>query len=230
MSVILEVEDLQKSYGGWRLSDLSFTLDAGRIAALTGHNGSGKSTVLRCVAGLAAYEGRVRVSGHEVREGVDARRHLAYVPQSVQLPATATIGETLSLFAAFRSARVADLPLPDGFLRPYDTRIGTLSGGHRQRVALAAALLGNPALLLLDEPVANLDTEGRAAFWDAMESMRDRGTTALIAAPALSTGIEGADLTFELHEGRLASATPVLRSVENHPVGPIPLPIKEADR
>lgn len=217
-TALLSIEHLRKAYGQWALDDLSFTLGPGQLAALTGHNGSGKSTVLRCIAGLTRFQGTIRVAGHAVttaRAGIDARRHLAYVPQTVQLTPTATIGETLALFGAMRGADPLALPLPSDFLRPWETRIGTLSGGHRQRVALAAALLGDPALLLLDEPVANLDEEGRAGFWDVLATMRERGMTALVAAPALSVGIEKADLTLELREGALVAARPSLRIISN---------------
>jgi ABC-type multidrug transport system ATPase subunit len=213
---VLEVEDLRKSYGNWRIEGIGFSLPAGRIASLTGANGSGKSTVLRCIAGLTRYEGTIRVCGDEVDGSVASRRHLAYVPQSVVLPASATIGEVLDLFARLRGADPEDLPLPDGFLRPWDTRIGTLSGGHRQRVALAAALLGRPRLLLLDEPVANLDGAGRTAFWTVLTELRDRGVSAVVAAPALAVDSPVADHTIELDDGRLLSSGPVLRAISGN--------------
>ncbi len=213
---ILQVEDLSKSFGSWSLDDVSFALPPGRIASLAGANGSGKSTVLRCIAGLTRFEGTVRVCGVTVDGGVEARRQLAYVPQTVSLPATATIGEVLELFARLRGTDLDGLPVPDGFLRPWSTRIGTLSGGHRQRVALAAAFVGSPRLLLLDEPVANLDEEGRSVFWELLSHLRDQGATALVAAPALSSGapVAIADHAIQLSDGRLVSSGPVLRVVD----------------
>ncbi|MEX0991249.1 MAG: ABC transporter ATP-binding protein [Actinomycetota bacterium] len=213
---ILEVEGLSKSFGSWSLDDVAFVLSPGRVASLTGANGSGKSTVLRCIAGLTRFEGTVRVCGVPVDDGVDARRHLAYIPQTVALPATATIGEVLELFARLRGADLDDLPIPDGFLRPWSTRIGTLSGGHRQRVALAAAFVGSPRVLLLDEPVANLDEEGRTFFWDLLSGLRDEGVTALVAAPAFSSGAPAAvaDHSIELSDGKVVSSGPLLRVVD----------------
>ena len=208
---ILEVDRLRKSYGTWSLHDLTFSLPRGRIATITGSNGSGKSTVLRCIAGLARFEGAIRVDGDPVDGSGQSRRHLAFVPQTIALPATATIGEVLELFSKLRRTDLRDLELPKGFLRPWSTRIGTLSGGHRQRVALAAALTGNPRLLLLDEPVANLDEPGREQFWEVLESARRHGASALVATPALEAYRHLADLTLELEEGALRATRPLLR-------------------
>ncbi len=219
--VVLQVDALSKSYGTWSVEDVSFSLPPGRIAALTGANGSGKSTILRCIAALTRFSGSIRVCGLRADAGIEARRQLAYVPQTVALPESATIGEVLDLFARLRGADLDELPVPDGFLRPWGTKIGTLSGGHRQRVALAAAFVGSPRLLLLDEPVANLDEEGRTVFWDLLSGLRDHGVTALVAAPAFSSGAPAglADHAIELSDGKLVSSGPVLRVVDEPVTG-----------
>jgi ABC-type multidrug transport system ATPase subunit len=181
---ILRVDALSKAYATHTvLHEVSFTLDTGTIAVLAGGNGTGKSTLLRCLAGLAAYSGKASVCGHAVDGRPASRRLVGYLPQSVSLTDSATVGEVLDLFARLRGVDRDDALLPDGFLPPVERPIGILSGGQRQRVALAVALLGRPPLLLLDEPVANLDEHGREGFWQTLRALRDAGTAALIASP-----------------------------------------------
>jgi ABC-type multidrug transport system ATPase subunit len=201
----LAIEGLTKIYpGGWGLHDLDLELPAGCIVALGGPNGSGKSTLLRCAAGLARFDGVVRLDGRPIDGSPSSRLAIGYLPQTVGLPGHATIGETLELFARLRGAAPSSGGLPDGFLRPAEDRISVLSGGQRHRVALAIALMGAPRLLLLDEPVANLDAEGREVFWDLVRSLRDeRGVTAIVASPAPSELRGVADRAVYLTDGRI---------------------------
>jgi len=201
----LEVTGLTKVYrGGWGLHDVSLTLPHGTIAALGGPNGSGKSTFLRCVAGLARSQGEVRLDGEILSAAPGPRAAIGYLPQSVVMPEASTIGEVLDFFAALRRADRRDLPLPEGFVRPDEDRIGELSGGQRHRVALAVALLGQPKLLLLDEPVANLDEEGRATFWRMLRRLRDdEGVTSVVSSPSPSELRGVADRAIHLDDGRL---------------------------
>jgi len=182
----LEVRKLTKVYdGGWGAREVSFSVPAGQIVALGGPNGSGKSTVLKCIAGLVRHEGSVLIDGNLVDGTPSSRASIGYLPQMVGMPDHATIAEMIQLFADLRGADPGSLPLPAGFLRDAATEIGTLSGGQRHRVALAIALLGSPTLLLLDEPIANLDEAGRATFWEVLRRLRDeRGLTAIVSSPA----------------------------------------------
>ncbi|HWC70250.1 MAG TPA: ABC transporter ATP-binding protein [Actinomycetota bacterium] len=200
----LEVSGLTKVYrGGWGLQDVSFTLPAGAIAALGGPNGSGKSTLLRCLAGLARFDGTARLEGDPLHDGHEVRERVGFLAQTVTLPEHSTIGEVIDLFARLRDADPRRIPLPAGFVRADDDPIRELSGGQRHRVALAVALLGSPRLLLLDEPVANLDEEGRAAFWDVLSALREDGVTAIVSSPSPSELREVADVGLFLDDGRL---------------------------
>ena len=114
-----------------------------------------------------------------------------------------TVDEALAFFARLRGADSLETLLPDGFLRDGATRVGTMSGGQKQRLAIAIALLGRPEVLLLDEPVANLDADGRAAVWAVLSELRTHGTTALIASPS-PTDLAGiGDRTVVLQDGRI---------------------------
>lgn len=201
----LEVEDLVKIYpGGHGVHGVSLTVPPGRIVALGGPNGSGKSTVLRCVAQIASGSGAIRIDGRVCDASPTSRERLGYLPQRVGMPDHATVGEMLDLFAALRGVSRSTIPLPEGFLRGDGVRIGTLSGGQRHRVALAIALLGTPPLLLLDEPVANLDEEGRDVFWDVLRGLRDGdGVSAVVSSPAPSELREVADSGVYMTDGRV---------------------------
>jgi len=201
----LVVENLTKVYkGGWGLHDVSLEVPAGCVVALGGPNGSGKSTLLRCLAGLARYAGVIRLDGRALDGSPEGREGIGYLPQNVGMPEHATIGEMLELFARLRGAPRSTIPLPDGFVRDDDAPIGVLSGGQRHRVALAIALLGSPTLLLLDEPVANLDEEGRDAFWSVLRRLRDeRGVTAIVSSPSPSELRHVADRALYMADGRI---------------------------
>jgi len=182
----LEVENLTKTFpGGWGLHGFSLQIPAGQIVALGGPNGSGKSTLLKCLAGLVRCEGAIRIDGRVVDGAPASRAAIGYLPQIIGMPEHATIGEMLDLFAELRGAGRETIPLPEGFIRPDDVRVGVLSGGQRHRVALAIAMLGRPPLLLLDEPVANLDEEGRVVFWAILgELCRVDGVSAIVSSPS----------------------------------------------
>jgi len=198
---LLELDGVRKAFGGTAvLDDVSLRLERGDIALLVGANGSGKSTLMRCVAGLTAFDGKARILGADPR--VAARRGLiGYLPQLVSLPEPVTVGEVVAFFARLRGVSAsqpaelaAAVPLPDGFLPPLERPVGALSGGMRRRVALAAALVGSPPLVLLDEPSSGLDEEHSASLWETMRALRAAGGTALIAMPLMVTSLLRHDL------------------------------------
>ncbi|MBL8777135.1 MAG: ABC transporter ATP-binding protein [Acidimicrobiales bacterium] len=207
---VVRVTGVSKRYGRHLapvLHDVSFSGPPSSIITLAGSNGSGKSTLLRCIAGLARHTGSIEICGEPIDRHARTRRLFGYLPQVMALPPHMTIAEALYFFAALRGADPTELPLPDDFLREGDTRVGTLSGGQRQRVAIAVALLGSPPLLLLDEPVANLDEDGRAAFWGVLGTLRDQGTTALIASPSPSDLAGVGDAVVVLRNGRIVASS-----------------------
>ncbi len=200
----LEVEGLRKAFGGHVvLEGVTISVAPGEIVAVSGGNGAGKSTLLRCLAGLLPFEGRARVAGFPVDGRPAVRRLIGYVPQAVQLPEHATVAEVLGFFARLRGVAPRVPELSEGFLPAPERPIGVCSGGQRQRVALAVALLGEPRLLLLDEPVANLDEPGREAFWDALRSRARAGAAALVATPTPADLIGVASRAVVLADGRV---------------------------
>lgn len=209
-SAFLEVGGLSKVLGGRRvLDDVSFALGRGSLVWVAGANGAGKSTLLRCLAGLARFTGVVRLAGERVPGGVAVRRRIGYLPQAPGLLPTATVDETLRYYAHLRRSDPPDLG--PGLLPPADARIGELSGGQVQRVALAIALTGSPDLLLLDEPTANLDPESCTLIRDELIARAGRGSLVLVAGPTSGDLTAGADAVLWLEDGRVAAARRELR-------------------
>jgi ATP-binding cassette subfamily C protein len=182
------------------LRGVAFGIESGEVLGVIGPSGAGKSTLARHIVGvLAPSAGAVRLDGSDV--SVWARtslgQHLGYLPQDIELFAD-TIAANISRFQegedkeailAAQMAGVHDMivRLPNG----YDTQVGEggaiLSGGYRQRIALARAVYGNPSLVVLDEPSSNLDADGDAALTDCIMQLKQRGTTVVIISHRPST-------------------------------------------
>ncbi len=202
---LLRIEHLSKTYSNGRgLADVSLEVPAGQIVCLGGPNGGGKSTLLRCLVGITHHSGDVWIDGRHANGNPAARREVGYLPQSLVLPESATIGEVVVFFADLRGVDPDETPLPEDFTRDNDEQIGPLSIGQRQRVGLRVALLGLPKLLLLDEPVASLDQEGREQFWQVLRELRDsRGMSCLIASPSPADLLGVADRAISMVDGQI---------------------------
>ena len=199
---------------------LNAQFNPGELVAIIGPSGSGKSTLARCVLGLwRDFEGEVKLDDHPVTDW-DRNHlgpHVGYVPQDVEL-FDGTIADNISRFGerdarkiveAARAASVHEMILR--FPQGYDTQMGIaggfLSGGQRQRIALARALYGDPTLLVLDEPNANLDDVGEAALMNAVKRLRDSGRTVLFISHR-SGVLAVADRIMILEQGRLTAFGP----------------------
>jgi len=197
------------------LTGLNFTVKPGQGLGVIGPSASGKSTLARLLVGIwIPQKGSVRIDGATFDQwnSDELGPYIGYLPQQVEL-FDGTIGENIGRFyqdasaedivLAARRAAVHDmiLHLPDG----YDTRIGeggtVLSGGQVQRIALARALFGDPALVVLDEPNANLDAEGDAALTAAITDLRKRGKTVVVMAHRPSA-IAAVDQLLMLRDGK----------------------------
>lgn len=223
----IEADGLGMKYRGrageWALRDCSFRLPAGRVCALVGPNGAGKSTLLSIAAGfLRPAEGTVRVLGSTP---ADVRARTAFVAQDKPLYPQLTVAETLWAGAELNPAtwdrataeRIAE-PLPG------DAKVSALSGGQRTRLALALALAKRPELLLLDEPMADLDPLGRHELMGAlMVDAAEHGTT-IVMSSHLLTELEGACDYLLLVDGgriRLGGETDDLLAAHTLLTGPV---------
>lgn len=201
--------------------NLSFGLKAGQAVAVIGPSGSGKSSLIRGLIGVwPLLRGAVQLDGTSIDQWgqEDLGRHIGYLPQDVTLFA-GTIAENIARFspdatselveAAAKAAGIHDLilQLPDG----YDTELGEggtgLSGGQRQRVGLARAVYGEPFLVVLDEPNANLDSEGDAALAQTILGIRARGGVVVLVAHRMSA-LAGVDLVLKMDGGQVQAFGP----------------------
>ncbi len=187
----LVLDQVAKRYGRVEaVRGVSFTLPQGVLAALVGHNGAGKTTLMKMMLGLARPTGgQLRVLGHDPAAGMaEARRQIGWLPETVTFNGALTGREIIRFLARLKGEAP---PAADGLLERVglgaaaSRAIGTYSKGMRQRLGLAQALLGEPRLLLLDEPTTGLDPEVRQEFWAILAEFATRGTTILLSSHAL---------------------------------------------
>jgi len=205
---VVRVRGLVKRFGKFAAVDgLDFGVARGEAVALWGSNGAGKTTAIRCVLGLLRYEGEIRVADLDVRrDGKDVRRALGYVPQELALQDDLGTLETVEFFARLKNvprSRARTVLAEVGLDEHVHKRIGELSGGMKQRVALAVALLADPPVLVLDEMTSNLDAAARDGFLDLLAGQRERGKTILFTSHRLGEVQALADRVLVLERGRL---------------------------
>ncbi|MFD3618451.1 ABC transporter ATP-binding protein [Streptomyces sp. NPDC058676] len=191
--------------GGWALQSCTFRLPAGRVCAVVGPNGAGKSTLLALAAGLLApSEGTVTVLGTTPGE---ARARVGFVGQDKPLYPQLSVAETLRMGADLNPGRWdaagAERIVADGELNP-KSRIRSLSGGQRTRVALALALAKRPELLLLDEPMADLDPLARHELMGVlMARAAEHGTTIVMSSHVVAELEDSCDHLLLIGGGRV---------------------------
>ncbi|HEY6094778.1 MAG TPA: ATP-binding cassette domain-containing protein [Gallionellaceae bacterium] len=223
MQPALIVNQLHKSFraGARRiqaLHDISFQVRHGVITGLVGPDAAGKTTLMRLAAGLLAPEaGSITILGRDAtQQSLEVQASIGYMPQRFGLYEDLTVQENLDLYAdlqgvpkAARAARYAELMHMAG-LAPFTQRLaGKLSGGMKQKLGLACALIRQPQLLLLDEPTVGVDPLSRRELWAIVYRLvREQGTSVLLSTAYLDEA-ERCDDVVLLHEGRLlAQGTP----------------------
>ena len=210
MSAAIDVKGLNKSFGKKPVvRDVSIRVEEGRITGFLGPNGAGKTTTLRLLCGLLTPDsGEGQVLGLDFRTQTDEiKRQTGYMTQRFSLYEDMTIEENLGFIARVygldhRRARVTAALERLGLQDRRTQLAGALSGGWKQRLALAAATLHEPRLLLLDEPTAGVDPKARREFWDEIHTLAESGLTVLVSTHYMDEAERCHDIGYILN-GRL---------------------------
>ena len=218
---MIVVENLSKSYGAKKaVDDLSFTVTPGRVTGFLGPNGSGKSTTMRCMLGLdrpdsgsATFDGRSYsefsqpltqvgslLDAGDAHKGRTARNHLRWI----------------AMTHGFPNSRVDEVLQMVGMSEVAKTKVGKFSLGMRQRLGLATALLGDPKVVILDEPANGLDPEGIRWTRDVMRHLADEGKSVLVSSHQLVELSLVADDLVVIGQGKLISAGPISQFMTEH--------------
>jgi Cu-processing system ATP-binding protein len=209
-----------KSYGkAIALDDISLSFARGDSIALVGHNGAGKSTLIKIILGLIKpTAGDVRVLGQSPTSAAfnELRRNIGYLPEQCLFQKNLTGRETLTFYARLKDAPVNDFKdLFDrvDLLSAADRKVGTYSKGMRQRLGIAQALLGQPKLLVLDEPTTGLDPIARQNIYKIISEEKAAGASVLISSHVLTELDDRIDHVAILNQGKMAAigTIPVLR-------------------
>ena len=209
MSQRIEVKNLSKSYGERRVLDsVSFNVGIGETFGLLGVNGAGKTTTIECIEGLRNSDsGEITVGGYDVSKSLaSVQKILGVQLQSTALPEVMTSKEAMKLFCAwhhisYREDLLERFDMSGEYLnKPYSE----LSTGRKRRLHLALSLCHNPQILILDEPTAGLDVEGRHALHKEVHRLKSEGVSILIATHDMSEAETLCDQIAILHNGHIA--------------------------
>ncbi len=208
MQDAITVRGLEKNYGAKRAVDnLSFSVWRGEIFALLGPNGAGKTTTVEILEGYRTPDGgEVRVLGLDpIRDGGELKQRIGVMLQNAGIYPTVTPIEILNLLREFyRDAEDTQAMIElVGLEEAAHTRYRHLSGGQQRRLALAAALIGKPELLFLDEPTTAMDPQARHMTWDILQKLRNRGLTILLTTHFMEEAERLADRVAIIDHGRL---------------------------
>ncbi len=221
----IRVEGLGKRFGRIQAVDgLSLAVEAGEVFALVGPDGAGKTTSIRMLCGiLDPDQGQARVLGRDsVRQAEEIKEHIGYMPQRFGLYDDLSVDENIDFYAdlyrvtkAERASRVPEL-LGFSNLTPFRDRLaGALSGGMRQKLGLACALVHTPELLILDEPTCGVDPVSRREFWQILYRLLGQGMTIFVSTAYLDEA-ERAHRVALMHKGRILMVDEPRRLRQNY--------------
>jgi ABC-2 type transport system ATP-binding protein len=215
---IIETEHLGRRFGNLvAVRDVSLAVDKGEIFGVLGPNGAGKSTTIRMLCGiLDPSEGRGSVVGFDIRaQAEEIKQRIGYMTQRFSLYEDLSVQQNLEFYAGIYGVpwrksrgRVAEVLETAGLLERKRQLAGTLSGGWKQRVALAAATIHRPPLLILDEPTAGVDPVSRRDFWDQIHRLSAQGTTVLLTTHYMDEAERCHRLAFIFRGQLLDTGTP----------------------
>ncbi|MFD7284684.1 ABC transporter ATP-binding protein [Streptomyces sp. NPDC059863] len=202
---VIDVDRLSVTYSGFQaVNQLSFQVERGEFYALLGTNGAGKTSTLEIIGGhRAATSGTVRVFGHRPSDRRAVRPRMGIMLQESGFSPDLTVKESVRLIGKLtrrtdRVERVLDLV---DLMHKADTKVSQLSGGEKRRLDFATAVYGAPELIFLDEPTTGLDIQSRDGLWDAVDKLREDGSTIVLTTHYLEEAQQRADRIGIMHKG-----------------------------
>ena len=221
---MIEVAQLTKQFDdNTAVDNVSFSIQPGEITGYLGPNGAGKSTTVRMLTGMLKPDsGRVTICGFDMAEQpLEVKRRIGYVPESAEMYPTLTTNEYLSLISELHNLdpdearkRIGDLLEAFGVAEAANRQIGQLSKGMRQKVLLTSALVHNPEVLLLDEPLSGLDVNSVLTFRRILEGLAERGTTILYCSHILDVVERLCQRVVVIDSGKIIADSPTKELVE----------------
>ena len=206
---MISVKGLTKKYGKLIANDnISLELKSGELGVLLGPNGAGKSTLIKSICGLLRFEGSITVDGHDNRS-LEAKAALGYAPEIAVPYPMLTVAEHMEFIA--RAYRMGDnwKDRADELMTRFDlddkrNKLGKeLSKGMKQKVSLCCAMLPDPKVIILDEPLSGLDPHGIRQLQRAIEEMREAGKSVLVSTHMIDTVEASWDVTFIMKKGQM---------------------------
>jgi ABC-2 type transport system ATP-binding protein len=226
---MLEVRSLRKAYGDLvAVHEVSFTLERGQVVGLLGPNGAGKTTTVSMIAGLVVpASGQVLIDGQALAGDTDPKkRRIGLVPQDLALYDELSALANLQFFGALYDldaqslSRAIDASLQlVGLAERARDRVGTFSGGMKRRLNLAASLLHDPDILLLDEPTVGVDPQSRNAIFSNLETLKARGKALLYTTHYMEEVERLADRVVIIDHGRVVAADTLAGLQRHAPAG-----------
>jgi ABC-2 type transport system ATP-binding protein len=235
---VIEAEHLSRRFGQmWAVRDVSLRVERGEIFGVLGPNGAGKSTTIRMLCGiLDPSGGHGRVVGFDIAtESERIKSKIGYMTQRFSLYEDLTVEENLRFYASIyglsgsaRRARIAEVLRATGLEERRRQLAGTLSGGWKQRVALASSTIHQPPLLFLDEPTAGVDPVSRREFWDQIHRISAEGTTVLVTTHYMDEAERCHRLAF-IFRGQLLTVGTPGEIVERSQLRVLSIELRDAD-
>ncbi|MCX7884219.1 MAG: ABC transporter ATP-binding protein [Caloramator sp.] len=205
---MLEVVNLTKHYNKVQaIKDISFTVNSGELAVLAGPNGAGKSTIIKSIAGLLRYEGNIMICNKN-NKSIEGKRLLGYIPEIPSMFPLLTVSEHINLSAHAYSIKDYEKKKEE-LLKTFDLwdkkdKFGSeLSKGMMQKVSICCALITNPSVLLVDEPMVGLDPKAIKNLKEILIEIRNKGTTILVSTHLLDSVQELWDRILIIKKGQL---------------------------
>jgi ABC-2 type transport system ATP-binding protein len=223
---VITADHLSRKFGAlWAVRDVSLVVERGEIFGVLGPNGAGKSTTIRMLCGiLDPSGGKGTVVGYDVASQSERiKQNIGYMTQRFSLYEDLTVQENLRFYASIyglsgsaRKARIEEVLSQTGLAERRKQIAGTLSGGWKQRVALASSTIHRPPLLFLDEPTAGVDPVSRRDFWDQIHRISAEGTTVLVTTHYMDEAERCHRLAFIFGGTLLATGTPAEIVAQRH--------------